>query len=732
MIKIPDVPGLQGTQINAPAARFEAANAPNAALGGSIADAIGGVGEYFQGVADQAQKLENARAESEARMQMDAGYSQLQIDLEKDPDPASRMNKTRQYFEQSRGIADNPNLSPQARDSLQRFHTEFAHKGMIRGAADAAQLSMKRAGLQHNNELDAAVLADDEERAMGIIDKSQAAGIILPEQAIAAKVRVQQTLKERAEQTDIIEDPKTWSENNPPDKVPPGTDPARYQQMQDFAKGQMRKKTYEASAGIMDGIVSGQITTEEQIDELTQDIRPTAVEELKNGLRMRQADGYKEKVASPDYQAGLYGQLSIAIGDFEPDAEDADARIALIDRMMRDLKPGFQKDSLTKKFKNLESPDLTNDAKNYGEMVLNQVDELRKVGRFGKTEKPQDMTTKDIVDKGFLKDTDKLQRLGFSEDQATDIQKAAQESGPLGQRKMIELWGERPGGTVNASEIEVASAQALRLGHATIPYAADGAVEAADATNLSTARNYGIAKMQMEDYLRLNPEAKAAEIDAAFLRITGESIKEEAKRTLIPKKPVLSEETSSRGSYSTGEDGVITPDTQKRVQANARPYLNNPEADLTKAPLGMRNNNPTNIIYPSAKVAQKFGAIGKSTNQDSGSTDGKGGKYSQMVFATPEDGMNAGARLALRKYEAGMVSASELIAASNGWTPGNNEAAVNIARTMGLSAGDDMNLDEPAYMAKFLKALVIQEHGSSGKLYKDALYSRAADTAING
>jgi len=547
MIKIPDVPGLQGTQINAPAARFEAANAPNAALGGPIAKAIGDVGEYFQGVADQAQKLENARAESEARSQMDAGYSQLQIDLEKDPDPASRMNKTRQYFEQSQGIADNPNLSPQARDNLRQFHTEFAHKGMIAGAADAAKLSMKRAGLQLNNELDAAVLAGDESRAMDIVDRGVAAGVQLPEQGVAAKVRVQQTLKERAEQTDIIEDPKTWSENNPPDKVPPGTDPARYQQMQDFAKGQMRKKTYEGTANIMDGIVSGQITTEQQIDDLTEDLRPTAVEELKNGLRMRQAEGYKERVASPEYQAEVYGQLSIAIGDFKPDAEDADASIARIDRMMRDLKPGFLKQKLTDKFKNLESPDLTNDAKNYGDFVLNQVDELRKVGRFGKTEKPQDMTTKDIVDKGFLKDTDKLQRLGYSEDQANDIQKAAQESGPLGQRKMIELWGERPGGTVNASEIEVASAQALRLGHATIPYAADGAVEAADATNLSTARNYGIAKMQMEDYLRLNPEAKAAEIDAAFLRITGESIKEEAKRTLIPKKPVRSEETSMNG-----------------------------------------------------------------------------------------------------------------------------------------------------------------------------------------
>jgi hypothetical protein len=576
MIRIPEVPGLQGTQVNAPDARFAAANAPNAALGGPVAEAIGGVGEHFQGVADQAQKMENARAESEARMQMDSGYAQLQIDLEKDPDPVSRIEKTRQFFEQSKGVAENPNLSPQVRDSLRQFHAEFAHKGTIQVASRAAELSMKRAGLQFSNELDAAVLAGDEARAMSIVDQAVAAGLQLPEQGQASKVKIQQTLKSQAEQKAVIEDPAEWLQKNPPNKVPPGTDPARYQQMQDFAKGQMRKKTYEASANIMDGIVSGAITSEKQIDALTLDLRPTAVEELKNGLRLRQAEGYKEKVASPDYQAQVYGQLSAAIADFNPEAEDADARIAMIDRMMRDLKPGFQKDALTKRFRTLESPEP---AKNYGEFVLQQVDELNKVGRFGKTVKPQEMTTKDIVDQGFLKDKDKLQRLGFSEDQAATIEGAARESGPLGQRKMIELWGERPGGTVNASEIEVAAANALRLGHATIPYAADGAVEEADATNLSTARTYGIAKMQMEDYLRLNPEAKPPEIDAAFKKITGESIKEEAKRKLIPPRP----------GRDSGETSMALPKGGLKLSNYGYPSDTTPDSYSAKG-IGHRNN----------------------------------------------------------------------------------------------------------------------------------------------
>jgi|GEM_PF-3391981 len=582
MIRIPNVPGLQGTPIDAPDARetnvrLAPALAVNAALGGAVADAIGGVGEAFQDVADRAQKLENARAESEARMQIDSGFSQLQIDLEKDPDPVSRIQKTRQYFERTKSIAENAKLAPQVRDSLRQFHTEFAHKGTVQVAASSAALSMKRAGLQLNYELDAAVQAGDESLAMSIVDRSVAAGVQLPEQGQAAKVKIQQTLQERAEQKAVIEDPAEWLDLHPADQVPPGTDPARYQQMQDFAKGQMRKKTYEASANIMDGIVSGQITTEQQIEELTQDLRPTAVEELKNGLRLRQADDYKERVASPDYQAQVYGQLSAAIADFNPEAEDADARIAQIDRMMRDLKPGFQKDSLTKKFRTLESPEP---AKNYGEFTLQQVDELHKVGRFGQTVKPENMTTQDIVDAGFLKDKDKLQRLGFSEDQAASIEAAARESGPLGQRKMIELWSKRPGGSVNASEIELAAANALRLGQPTIPFAAAGAVDAANETNFATARNYGIARMQMEDYLRLNPEAKPAEIDAAFKRITGESIKQEAKRQLIPARPTRA---------GMGETSMAIPKGGLKLSNYGYDSDTTPDSNSAKG-IGHRNN----------------------------------------------------------------------------------------------------------------------------------------------
>lgn len=552
MILIPNVPKFQGSEINAPDARqvnmrLAPALAVNAAIAGPVAEAIGGIGEHFQGVADRAQKLENARAESEARMQLDSGYSQLQIDLEKDPDPVSRINKTREYFEQSKGIAENPNLSPQVRDSLRQFHTEFSHKGNISAAADGAKLAMKRATLQHFNELNAAVLANDQDRIMSIGKRMVDAGIQLPEEWEATKVRIEQTLKEQADQKDVIEDPKTWQENNPANKVPAGTDPARYQRMQDFAAGQMRKKTYEASADIMDAIVSGAITDEKQLDELTQDLRPTAVEELKNALRSRQAKGYKEKADTPEFQMQVYGQVSKEIEDFNPNAEDADARIARISGMMQHLKPGFLKDKVTRAFRTAESPEA---AKNYGEFLLEQFSELRKAGRFGKTVEPENILLSEAVKDNFLKDTEKIQRLGYSKDQAELIKEAATKSPELGQRKLIDLAGERPGGSVNASEIENATFNALRLGHSTIPWSTEDSKKAAAEVNLKTAGDYGRAKAQMETFLRLEPNASKEDMDAAYLRITGKAIMEKYDTT--PDKPAKPSKDSSTSMNGPG------------------------------------------------------------------------------------------------------------------------------------------------------------------------------------
>jgi hypothetical protein len=131
-------------------------------------------------------------------------------------------------------------------------------------------------------------------------------------------------------------------------------------------------------------------------------------------------------------------------------------------------------------------------------------------------------------------------------------------------------------------------------------------------------------------------------------------------------------------------------------------------ATRAKLPAGMRNNNPGNIKFVGQKVP---GIVGPSDNTDQGDP--------QAVFDTPESGMNAMFSLAKRKYDGGKKTTNQLIAGNMGWTPGNTQAAANVARTMGIGPDDDINMNDPAMASKFLRALIVQEHGKSGNLYSE-------------
>lgn len=133
------------------------------------------------------------------------------------------------------------------------------------------------------------------------------------------------------------------------------------------------------------------------------------------------------------------------------------------------------------------------------------------------------------------------------------------------------------------------------------------------------------------------------------------------------------------------------------------------------APAGMRNNNPLNIKYvPGAPYA---GLVGPSKNTDQGDP--------QMVFSSPEAGWSAAYTLLNRKYGSGMTTPAAIIAGQGGWTPGNMQAAANVAKSAGIGVNDDIGFNDPAKAAKFMRALVTQEQGGAGSAYSDSMIANA-------
>ena len=174
------------------------------------------------------------------------------------------------------------------------------------------------------------------------------------------------------------------------------------------------------------------------------------------------------------------------------------------------------------------------------------------------------------------------------------------------------------------------------------------------------------------------------------------------------------------GGGSSG--GVLSPLMRGRIGGGSHgdggnnPYLGGAGAGAFVAPVGdhltagMRNNNLGNIGFFGQHTA---GLIGPSNARDV--------DHSIARFDTQESGIRAAAALALSKYRRGRHSTWDLIAAAGGWTPGSlgPGASVNVARAMGLSNRDDVHLDDPNQMVRFLRGLAVQEHGPAGRFYTE-------------
>lgn len=138
-------------------------------------------------------------------------------------------------------------------------------------------------------------------------------------------------------------------------------------------------------------------------------------------------------------------------------------------------------------------------------------------------------------------------------------------------------------------------------------------------------------------------------------------------------------------------------------------YLSDPNRRAT-LPAGMRNNNPGNIKFVGQRVP---GIVGPSENTDQGDP--------QAVFDTPESGMSAMYSLLSKKYADGKLTPNQMIAGDMGWTPGNYQAAANVAKNAGIGPDDDIGLTDPAKASRFMRALILQEHGNRGALYPESM-----------
>jgi hypothetical protein len=315
MIRLPNIPNLQGSAINAPGVSARAVAAPAIALG-NLAQGIANAGEAFHNTAVRLQKVENARLVSEKRQQLARSYAEHQASLQTDPDPSSRMQKTQAFLANAKGMMDDENLAPAARDELRQHFDGFATDAFIKQTAQSASLGLQRAAATFKNEVSLAEQNMDSAAGEAAIDQAGAAGVLLPEEVETAKRSLGQNITYNQRRAEIAKDPLAAEKAaNAPDFAPELT-PQQRAALQNEAEQQANRYRSDFTNDI---IISGQSPTLEDLAAME------AAGQIDKSTHARWAVKIRSNV-QPVHDPAIYEESFALISKYDP-AQDPSGRV---------------------------------------------------------------------------------------------------------------------------------------------------------------------------------------------------------------------------------------------------------------------------------------------------------------------------------------------------------------------------------------------------------------------
>jgi len=536
MIRLPNIPNLQGSAINAPGVSARAVAAPSIALG-NLAQGIASVSDQFHDVAISAQKKENARMESEKLTEFAMGEAALENELRNESDPDAIIQKTRAFYENTKGMMDSTDLPPAVRDSLLQRHREASTRGVIQAGVGAAKLQDRRTLMTFQNEIQMHIQRGDQSSADAAIERIGSTGLLLPEEVEKLRRETATNIRLHTAQVEMEKDAAGWMQANPKDKVPDGIDPLQWNRLHDQGQEKLRSQTYEDVQTATDAIVSGGITTPDQLQAMTGHLRPSVQAKLRSMLEERAADGYRAKVASPEYQQSVVGKVSSMLSDYTPADDDFDEKFVEMDSMVRSLPPGAIRDELTRRIDGVRSGKL-GEIKDHKDAAMAALDDAFKAGRFGSipdaTQKI--MPTQRAINDGFLRNPSKLQMLGFDEDQAETIIGGKKDSDRDRAERFRQAWTQRKG-QETATGIVKETAESILNGATNIEADNEETQDAVISAREKAQRSYGAAKAKFADWIKANPDASRQEIDDKIFEYAGEETRKALRSGKFEPRP---------------------------------------------------------------------------------------------------------------------------------------------------------------------------------------------------
>lgn len=265
MIRLADIATLQPTAINAPGLRADSLALPAQALG-NVARSIAGVSDGFHDTALAAQKLENAHAVSSNRLRLAEQYAALQLDLDKETDPAERVPKTRAFLSNLKVQLEGEDLPPAVRQQVLSDFEGFASRAIIDQGAATAKLSQRRALLATQNELRKAQAYNDRPGFEAALSTAEEAGILLPEESERFRMEFDRSAAASELDAGIEQDPAgVMLDMEQPDFLSrfPGLTPADLPRLKDAARGSAQRKRQEETDLIAAAMMENKLQPED-------------------------------------------------------------------------------------------------------------------------------------------------------------------------------------------------------------------------------------------------------------------------------------------------------------------------------------------------------------------------------------------------------------------------------------------------------------------------------------
>jgi GH24 family phage-related lysozyme (muramidase) len=529
-IEIPQANLIQGYQSGGEGS-IAAAVAP-AAAATSAGNQIQQEGDQFVAMANKYQEMNVRRKAAEMELEFDGLRDEYEMEVLKNPNmtPDQAIAGWEKRAGAFKAKYQREGMSPLEQDMIGTRSQALIQSG----AAKVAQSSYI-AGVQNSKQA-AINLVSRGEQTGNREQRDQGLNMlasIMPEADIEAqRMASDRRMMTTEVEADIEADPQAMAEKlKDPNFVKdhPGISVDDIPRLQTRAGEVVRKNVGENLDSFEDGLATGAIKTVDDIERKFGKLPPRIKADMKNTLARQHNAEEIARRKSPEYQEQKAGEISrVMNGLAGATGEDFENRYAQATFAISELEDSPEKIRLREK---LQATKTGRDAeiKDHAGAAFKALDtyndrERSKLPKVGASRIP----VADIVSKGFLKDADKLKRLGFDDTQAADIKEAAADPA-AGQRKMIELWKVRPGGVVNASPIEIAAADAIRNENPDIDWRDPEAEDAAITANMEADRKAGNRQMRLSEYLRTHPDAKPAEIDEKVLEIGGEETHRELK-----------------------------------------------------------------------------------------------------------------------------------------------------------------------------------------------------------